>query len=115
MDLHLQKNAAGKGNWQDFGNEKSAPTDNSANAGGQASIFQSLAGIEVTNSRVTYDSMSIAAVKLEVGNVSQKASVPVSVSFQLDRGPDAATASVAATMRYPLMWRRTSTAWWTSI
>jgi len=90
LDLHLLKNAAGKGNWEDFGNHEAAPATDSGGAGGpHDSIFQSLAGIIIRNSHVSYNTVSVADLNLEIGNVAQQALVPVSLRFRLERGADA--------------------------
>ena len=99
LNLHLLTNADGKGNWEDFGNHSSAATNSPAAGSGQSgSIFRSLAGIEISHSRVTYDALSVTDLNLDIGNVAQKSSVPVKVSFTLDRGADASVVSVAATL-----------------
>jgi AsmA protein len=72
LNLNLQKNAAGKGNWEDFGTHPAAagsPANESAQTG---SIFQSLAGITISNSRVDYNAISITDLNLTIGNVTSQ-------------------------------------------
>ena len=99
LNLHLLTNADGKGNWEDFGNHGSASANSSAADSGQSgSIFHSLAGIVISHSRVTYNALSVTDLNLDIGNVARKASVPVKLSFTLDRGANASVVSVAATL-----------------
>lgn len=103
LNLHLQKNAAGKGNWEDFGQHGSTANAEASTGNGQsASMFESLAGVVVTNSRITYNSTSVADLNLTIGNIAQKSSLPLKVSFNLDRGPQASTISVAAELMITL-------------
>jgi AsmA protein len=99
LDLQLQKNAAGKGNWRDFGQHDSAATGAADGATSQThSIFESLAGVVVTNSQVSYEGFAVSDLNLTVGNLAQKSSLPLKLSFDLDRGPDASTIAVSASL-----------------
>ncbi len=95
LNLHLQKNAAGRGNWEDFTEPHPVPSGATDKAQ-DGSIFQSMQGITLSNSRVTYNTLNIADLNLDIGNVAQKASVPVKLRFRLDRGPDASAITAAA-------------------
>jgi AsmA protein len=75
--LHLLKNAAGHGNWEDFGQRGATPApDSGVRSPNGGSIFQSLAGIVVTHGHVMLDAASINDLNLQVGNLTQ-ASAPV--------------------------------------
>jgi AsmA protein len=103
LNLHLQKNAAGKGNWEDFGHhEPSGPGAQPAANSPVGSMFGSLAGITVTHSRVTYNAFSVSDLNLDVGNVAQQSSLPLKLSFNLDRGPQASPVSVTADLKITL-------------
>ncbi|HEV2703618.1 MAG TPA: AsmA family protein [Steroidobacteraceae bacterium] len=92
-DLHLQKNAAGKGNWQDFG-QHGAGSGNDASTGGaqNASMFQSLAGVRVTRGRFTLDNLSVSDLNLDIGNIVQQSQgryglAQLKLAGQLQRAP----------------------------
>ncbi len=102
LDLNLLKNAAGRGNWEGFGKQDGAAAPAPQAGLPAGSIFQSLAGILITHSRIRYNTMTLADLNLEIGNVAQRASVPVNLKFRLDRGPDASDMSVAAVLRLTL-------------
>ncbi len=89
LDLRLKKNAAGKGNWEDFGRgQPAAPTNGSG--GGEA--LQDLAGLVVTDSRVAFQDKLFEHVNLEVGHLS--AHTPVPVKFSLDMVSGAASRPI---------------------
>ena len=85
LDLRLKKNAAGKGNWEDFG-QKNAEPSKSGSSSTPASLGN-LGGVQVTNSRISFDELVMSNVKLDIGSVAQRAKVPVKASFDLDTGP----------------------------
>ena len=80
LDLRLRKNAAGKGNWQDFGSSKSQPEPTSTNSSSAA--LPDLAGVTVKNSRLSYQDMVADNVSLELGHLS--AGEPVPLKLHLD-------------------------------
>ncbi|MGC1457974.1 MAG: AsmA family protein [Steroidobacteraceae bacterium] len=73
-DLRLQENAQGQGNWQDFGQHNVASEPGSTSHSGGSSIFQSLAGIVVTHAHVSFDTVSINDLNLDVGALAQESS-----------------------------------------
>jgi len=100
MDLRLKKNAQGKGNWEDFG-EKSVPEPaRSPDQGVEG--FRELAGVLIKDSRISYESSVVSNLNLDIGRVAMKSPVPVKLSFNLDRGADAAglsfTGALTATL-----------------
>ncbi len=100
MDLRLKKNAQGKGNWEDFG-EKSGPEPaRSPDQGVEG--FRELAGVLIKDSRISYEASVVSNLNLDIGRVAMKSPVPVKLSFNLDRGADAAglsfTGALTATL-----------------
>lgn len=100
IDLRLKKNAQGKGNWEDFG-EKSVPEPaRSPDQGVEG--FRELAGVLIKDSRISYESSVVSNLNLDIGRVAMKSPVPVKLSFNLDRGADAAglsfTGALTATL-----------------
>jgi AsmA protein len=83
LDLRLQRNAAGKGNWQDFGTTSAA----SPAPGPRAEALRELAGVAISNSRVSYQELVLEHVNLEVGQVTPGAPAPVKLRFDLAGGP----------------------------
>ncbi len=73
LSVHLLKDAAGRGNWQDIGKQDTAATGHADGESGQsASIFQSLAGIVITKSSLTSETMDIADLNLKVGSLTRQ-------------------------------------------
>jgi AsmA protein len=88
LDLRLQKNAAGKGNWEDFGEKSGAPVTAEANpSSGPPASLEDLGGVLIKDSRISYNELVVSNLNIDVGNVSQRAAVPVKASFDVDTGP----------------------------
>ncbi len=85
LDLRLKKNAAGKGNWEDFG-QKQAPAT-VPETGRPSESLGGLGGIEITQSRISYEAITISNLNVDIGNLSQHAAVPVKARFDFDSGP----------------------------
>jgi AsmA protein len=85
LDLRLKKNAAGKGNWQDFV-QRQAPSP-ARETGGASENLEELAGIEISRSRVSFEAITISNLNVAIGNLAQHAAVPVKASFDFDSGP----------------------------
>jgi len=100
MDLRLKKNAQGKGNWEDFGEKPAPEPARSPDQGVEG--FRELAGVLIKDSRISYDSSVVSDLNLDIGRVAMKSPVPVKLSFNLDRGADAAglsfTGALTATL-----------------
>jgi AsmA protein len=94
LDLRLKKNAAGKGNWQDF-RQKQAPAS-VRETGRPAETLEGLGGIEITQGRISYEAITISNMNVDVGNLSQHAAVPVKASFDFDTGPGGSNLSFAS-------------------
>ncbi len=88
LDLRLQKNAAGKRNWEDLGEKSGAPAtvEASPNSGPPASL-KDLGGVLIKDGRISYNELVVSSLNVDVGNVSQRAAVPVKASFDVDTGP----------------------------
>jgi AsmA protein len=83
LDLRLRKNEAGKGNWQ-----SAKPAGESANPkkSGSTPKLESIAGVRVTHGRVSFNQYTLQNVDLETGAISENRNVPVTMSFDADRG-----------------------------
>ena len=80
LDLHLFKNSQGKGNWEDFGKQSTPATGPDNARAPSGSIFESLAGIVVSSSRISYDTLNITDVNLDVGDVTHRPAGPYGLS-----------------------------------
>jgi AsmA protein len=94
LDLRLKKNAAGKGNWEDFG-QMQAPASVGQTRQSSESL-EGLGGIEITQSRISYEAITISNLNVDVGNLSQHAAVPVKASFDFDSGAGGNSLSLAS-------------------
>jgi AsmA protein len=87
LDLRLQQNAAGKGNWEEWGSSTAKPEQQSSPAGGVPALH--LAGISITNSRIAFGDMVADHLKLEIGRIAPGADFPLSLSTDLVTGAGA--------------------------
>jgi len=94
LDLRLQKNAAGQGNWEQPKSGNPTP-ESSPGTSGTPGTLPDVAGIEVSNSRISYQDMVLDHVSLNVGRLANAAQVPVKVNFDLSTGPGGRTIVVA--------------------
>ena len=88
LDLILLKDASGTGNWENFGQKprRTANPTEQTELGGPA---PELAGIRVTNGRVSYQGMVIEKLDFETGALGGRGVTPVRVGFDANRGvPD---------------------------
>jgi len=92
LDLRLQKNAKGEGNWQKFGAESTvaqqapsaAPSPAAPQTPGAPSgshQLPELAGVVIKDSRVSYEDTILDHFGLDVGRLTPGAAVPVSLRF----------------------------------
>ena len=89
LDLRLVKNAAGKGNWQDFGSKEPA-----AHAGGPApssgaSTLPDVGGIEIKDSRISYQDLVADHLNFELGHWASGTPTSVKLSVTLTPSPGA--------------------------
>jgi AsmA protein len=85
LDLRLQKNAAGRGNWQDFG-QNTAPdaTPSSSSGGGN---LPDLGGVEIKDSRVSYQDMVADHLNFELGHLTSGTPTPVKLKVDVTTSP----------------------------
>lgn len=88
LDLRLRKNAAGKGNWQDFGGSTTQPEAPTQTATGPGTL-PDLAGVDITNSRLSYQDTVADHVNLELGHLTADKPVPVKLKLDLTTGQGA--------------------------
>ena len=92
LDVSLVRNAAGKGNWEDLGHEGAeAPAEEPAAAPAPAKSGEGvrglgIAGISVTDARVSYGQYTVQHVKFETGSIATHGAVPVTLHVEADRG-----------------------------
>jgi len=86
LDLRLLKNAAGRGNWQDFGSQESAPESNPSPSSGGGDLPE-LGGVEIKDSRVSYQDMVADHLDLELGHLTSGTPTPVKLKVALTTSP----------------------------
>lgn len=88
LDLILLKDARGTGNWENFG-QKPRRTANPTEQTEVGEPAPELAGIRVTNGRVSYQGMVIEKLDFETGAFGGRGVTPVRIGFDANRGvPD---------------------------
>ncbi len=97
LDVHLQKNAAGRGNWEGFGDAPDAPGGPKAGASTAqpAGRLDGLDGIRIQHGRVSYEDLVVDQLSLETGRFTDGNAVPLTLSFKLNRGAAGALGLVA--------------------
>jgi AsmA protein len=94
LDLRLRKNAQGLGNWQDLGTK-----DKGASPGGDTRMSEGmlqLAGIHVTNGRLSYQGIVIDKFDFETGAFGGGGVTPVRLALQANRGVPGESVTVNA-------------------
>ncbi|HTV79997.1 MAG TPA: AsmA family protein [Steroidobacteraceae bacterium] len=99
LDLNLEKNAAGKGNWEDFGHSAATPAPQAAPSATAPTSLRSLGGVEITASRMRYGDVVLQDLNVSIGAASGSATVPVQFGFEIRRGTQAAPIKVSASMQ----------------
>jgi AsmA protein len=84
LDLRLRKNAQGTGNWENFGRTKTATPESGESQSG-APLLQ-LAGINVTNGRVSYPGIVVEKLTLETGAFGGHGVTPINLGFDANLG-----------------------------
>lgn len=84
LDLRLRQDADGKGNWEEWGSSAAAETPEQP-AGAPAQL--DLAGIEIADSRISFEDLVADAVNVEIGRVASGIAIPVSMTLQLVTAP----------------------------
>jgi AsmA protein len=86
LDLRLLKNAAGRGNWQDFGSQSAAPESTASTSAGGGSLPE-LGGVEIKDSRVSYQDMVADHLNLDLGHLTSGTPAPVKLKVDLTTSP----------------------------
>ncbi len=99
LDMRLERNAAGQGNWQGFGATEGAAGRPGATAGGSGAIPE-LAGLTLANSRIRYRNLIADHLALDVGHWAPGVEVPVKLSVNLTTKPGAPPIPIVATFDF---------------
>ena len=99
LDLRLRKNASGRGNWQSAA--ESSPTAQSS-VGAGAAALRDLAGIVISDSRVSYQDMVVEHLNLNVGRVAGGVEVPIKVKLDLIASAGAQPIEIAGRLALTL-------------
>ena len=95
LDLLLERNAAGQGNWQGLGTSSSAASPPQAADGGPGALPQ-LEGISLTDGRIRYGALVADHLDLDVGHLGPGIEVPVKLSLELATQAGAPAFPIAA-------------------
>ncbi|HUY83194.1 MAG TPA: AsmA family protein [Steroidobacteraceae bacterium] len=98
LDMRLERNATGQGNWQGFGGATSAT--GAAGAVGGFDAIPELAGLTLANGRIRYRNLLADHVALDVGHWAPGVEVPVKLSVTLTTKPDAPPIPIVATFDF---------------
>jgi AsmA protein len=96
LDLKLLKNGEGKGNWEDFGHTPGATPASSSPSAASDERLDDIAGVKLTNARVSYQTLTLSNITLETGAFVERGQVPVSLTLEASRGIADERASVDA-------------------
>jgi AsmA protein len=99
LDLQLLKNAAGRGNWQDFGNQGTTPEPAPSSSSGTASL-PDLGGVEIKDSRVSYQDMVADHLNFELGHLTS--GTPTPVKLKVDLTPRRGAQPIAFTAQFDM-------------
>ena len=94
LDLRLVKNTDGKGNWEDFGRHEPAP-ETADTGSGEGLKSLDLAGVIITNSRLSYGELSAGLIGIELGRIAPGSATPVKLQLDLQTAKGAAPIHVA--------------------
>jgi AsmA protein len=96
LDVRLRRNAAGHGNWEDFGRRREAAASAEADASGEGKSgagLSQLAGVRITDGRITYPGLNLENVNLDTGAMVDHGAAAISVTFDANRDvPDRAVS-----------------------
>jgi len=84
LDLRLKQNAAGKGNWEDWGSKAAAEPEKPG-----TTPTVNLAGVAISNSRIAFENMVASNVGVDIGRVAPGLAIPVAISMNLISAPNA--------------------------
>jgi len=94
LELRLQKNAQGKTNW-DFGS-KTGAAEPPPRSGAASASLQDLAGLQIKDSRVSYQDLVAEQLNLEIGRIHAGTTTPVSLRVRLITAPGSAPLDLTA-------------------
>ncbi|HSY95704.1 MAG TPA: AsmA family protein, partial [Steroidobacteraceae bacterium] len=99
LDLILLRDARGTGNWESFGQQprRTANPTEQTGVGGQA---PELAGLRVTNGRVSYQGMVIEKLDFETGAFGGSGVTPVRIGFDANRGVPGESLTLSANFNF---------------
>ena len=89
LDLRLVKNAAGKGNWQDFGSKDHTASGSAPSPGSGTATLPDVGSIEVKESRVSYQDLVADHLDFELGHWASGTPTPIKLSVTLTPSRDA--------------------------
>ena len=98
LDLRLLKNAAGRGNWQDFGNQATPAATPSSSSG--TGNLPDLGGVEIKDSRVSYQDMVADHLNFELGHLTSGTPAPVKLTVTVT--PSQGAQPIALTTQFDL-------------
>jgi AsmA protein len=99
LDLALRQDAAGKGNWEDWGESADKPDSAEKPATGGS---LNLAGVAVSNSRISFEDMVASDVNLDIGRVAKGVPIAVDIRMQLVTAAGARPLPLAAKFKLTL-------------
>ncbi|MDE2296407.1 MAG: AsmA family protein [Gammaproteobacteria bacterium] len=99
LDLRLERDAAGRGNWQGIGGTSGTAAPPGAASEGLGALPQ-LAGITLTDGRIRYGTLLADHVDLDVGHLGPGVEVPVKLSLDLATHPGTPAFPIAASFDF---------------
>jgi len=98
LDLILLRDGRGTGNWESFGQQpRRTANPEQTEVGGPAA---ELAGIRVTNGRVSYQGMVIEKLDFETGAFGGSGVTPVRIGFDANRGVPGESLTLSANFNF---------------
>ncbi len=94
LDVRLERNAAGKGNWEDFGRQAGGAGAGPAQAPGQPALA-GLPGLKITDARLKFEAYTLEHLNVETAPFLD-GTVPLSIRFDANRGVTTEQATVDA-------------------
>jgi AsmA protein len=85
LDLRLQQDADGKGNWEEWGSDGAEAPEVDDSTGGPTSF--DLAGVSITDSRIAFQDLVAADLNVDIGRVAKGVPVKVSMRTNLVTAP----------------------------
>lgn len=70
LDLRLLKNAAGKGNWQDFGSSSPSTHDTTSSASSGKPTLPEIGAVEIKDSRLSYEDLVAEQLNFELDHLA---------------------------------------------